>query len=164
MSSFVPYGKASVKVTKEQIRESIPENASCIFHILDRRVNLDAHSPDASFYSLLRSWVQDDPYRQMPPLGSNIFEYVSLPSERRIEERASVVRPKRKTEDIGTCDVFAKLPNVTMKDPEPSPKKMREQLVAGSKRIKRQKQKEYLAQMEASWESLKSLGIALPKK
>lgn len=163
MSSFAPYGKASVQVTKEQIRDAIPGNASCIFHILDRRVNLDAHAPDASFYSLLRSWVQDDPYRQMPPLGSNIFEYVSLPSERRIEERRSIVRPKRKLEDIGTCDVFAKLQTATTPVAELSPKKLREQLVAGSKRIKRQKQKEYLAEMEASWESLRSLGIVLPK-
>jgi hypothetical protein len=164
MSSFVPYGKASVKVTQEQIREAIPENASCIFHILDRRVNLDAHAPDASFYSLLRSWVQDDPYRQMPPPGSNILEYVSLPSEKRIEERTSVVRPKRKLEDIGMCDVFAKLQNVKMPVPELSPKKLRAQFVAGSKRIKRHMQKEYLAQMEASRESLRSLGIVLPKK
>jgi hypothetical protein len=108
--------------------------------------------------------VQDDPYRQMPPLGSNIFEYVSLPSERRIEERTVVVGTKRKLEDIGTCDVFAKLQNVTMPASQLTPKKMREQLVAGSKRIKRQRQKEYLVQIEASRESLRSLGIVLPKK
>jgi hypothetical protein len=154
----------AVKVTKEQIQEAIPKNASCIFHILDRRVNLDSHAPDASFYSLLRSWVQDDPYRQMPPLGSNFLDYITLPSEIRVQKSASVRRPKRKLPDTGICDVFGELKNRKTHVSELSPKKLREELVAGSKRIKRQRQKEYKVQVEASRESLRCMCIALPKK
>jgi hypothetical protein len=52
-------------VHQEQIEEAIPKDASCVVHIFDRRVNLDAHAADASMYSLLRSWAQDDPYRKI---------------------------------------------------------------------------------------------------
>jgi hypothetical protein len=163
-SSFAPYSKTAVKVTKDQIREAIPENASCIFHILDRRVNLDAHAHDASFYSLLRSWVQDDPYRQMPPLGSNFLEYVTLPSERRVGTCAGLSRAKRKLPDTGICDVFADLKKRKTLVSELSPKKLRKELVAGGKRIKRQRQKEHQVQVEASTESLRRMGIVLSKK
>ncbi|EKU20334.1 uroporphyrinogen 3 C-methyltransferase [Nannochloropsis gaditana CCMP526] len=37
-----------------------------IHEILGRRVNFDALSADASLYSMLRAWVQDDPTRQVP--------------------------------------------------------------------------------------------------
>ena len=80
-----PYCHPYVRVTSEHIRKAIPKEASAIFHILDRRVNFDAHEADASMYSLLRSWVQDDPFRYTPPAGSNLLEYISLPSQRRID-------------------------------------------------------------------------------
>jgi hypothetical protein len=54
-----------LRVHQEQIEEAIPKDASCVVHIFDRRVNLDAHAADASMYSLLRSWAQDDPYRKI---------------------------------------------------------------------------------------------------
>jgi hypothetical protein len=100
----------------------------------------------------------------MPPLGSNFLEYVTLGSERRVEESASFVRPKRKLPDNGMCDVFADLKNGKTPVSELSPKKLREELVAGGKRIKRQKQKEHQVQIEASRECLRRMGIVLAKK
>jgi len=52
---------------KASFMEASPESTSSVFHVLDRRINLDSFHKDASFYSLLRAWVQDDPYRQIPP-------------------------------------------------------------------------------------------------
>lgn len=46
------------------IEDAIPPDASCIFHIFDRRVNMDALEVDVSNYALLRTWVRDDPFVQ----------------------------------------------------------------------------------------------------
>jgi hypothetical protein len=65
-----PYaGQHNIELTEKQIAAAIPENASAVFHVMDRRVNIDQHSSNPSMYSLLRSWVQDDPYRRIPPPG-----------------------------------------------------------------------------------------------
>ena len=114
-----PYCHPYIRVTSEHIRKAIPKEASAIFHILDRRVNFDAHEADASMYSLLRSWVQDDPFRYTPPAGSNLLEYISLPSQRRIdyvhenddEDYVDGYEGDETQEGpgIGPLDVFAKL-------------------------------------------------------
>ncbi|CAM9572001.1 unnamed protein product [Chrysoparadoxa australica] len=46
-----------------QYRPATDSKGYGTFSVLDRRLNLDAFRPDASLYSLLRSWVQDDPSR-----------------------------------------------------------------------------------------------------
>jgi LIN37 len=57
----------TVKATRLEIERALPLAASCVFHIFDRRVNLDAHSGAVEdTYSLLRAWAQDDPYRYRP--------------------------------------------------------------------------------------------------
>lgn len=69
-----PYANQAIPVSMEEIYRSIPKDASAVFHVLDRRINLDAFAPvttkdwDVSVpvYSLLRAWVQDDPCRQVP--------------------------------------------------------------------------------------------------
>lgn len=73
-SSIPPIKKSSndssmqlSSITPDQVLKAMPKDASCVFHILDRRVNFDAFPADTSFYSLLRAWVQDDPYRRTPP-------------------------------------------------------------------------------------------------
>ncbi|GMH81195.1 hypothetical protein TrVE_jg12970 [Triparma verrucosa] len=48
------------------IASKITPKTSPIFHILDRRVNLDAVPADASLYDLARRWVWDDPFRVIP--------------------------------------------------------------------------------------------------
>ena len=57
----------------EEIEASIPADASSIFHIMDRRINFDNYTKDASFYSLLRGWVQDDPYRCNPLMNGQLL-------------------------------------------------------------------------------------------
>lgn len=84
---IAPYPPAcpssSSSFSVQQVSDVIPDNASSIFHILDRRVNFDSHPPDTSNYALLRSWVQDDPYRQIPPPDKNLLNHVELPLLRR---------------------------------------------------------------------------------
>ena len=58
-----------VKVTKELIEDAMPPAASSVFYVFDRRINLDNHPEDASLYSLMRSWIQDDPHRIIPNAG-----------------------------------------------------------------------------------------------
>ncbi len=65
----------SVYVSSKDILDRIPPGASCIFYIYDRRINMDAHPHYTSFYSLLRSWVQDDPCRVIPE-NSNLLDFV----------------------------------------------------------------------------------------
>jgi len=67
--------------TLKQVQKAIPPKASSVFHVLDRRINFDSFSPDASLYSLLRAWVKDDPY--LAKNQFDLFQHVSLPSQRR---------------------------------------------------------------------------------
>jgi hypothetical protein len=126
-------------------------------------VNLDACAPDASHYSLLRAWVQDDPCRQIPPPGSNIFE--SVPLSTCISEGLNAdVFPskKRKIETTGTCNVLDSLVNASEHDSAPSLNSLRDQLVTNGKRLRREKRREEKVWMNATRENLKSMGIDLP--
>ena len=95
------------KITAAQITQSIPADASSIFHILDRRINFDAFPEDASFYSLLRAWVQDDPYRYIPPTDTLMVKVKSGGGEN--VETSSITYPAKKIEkagaDLPKCDV-----------------------------------------------------------
>jgi len=62
-------------ITAQEMAANIPDDATSIFHIMDRRINVDNLSPDAGLYELLRLWVQDDPHRQRP-LSSELSESV----------------------------------------------------------------------------------------
>ena len=157
---LVPRGGRPFKITKEQVRDAIPENASCVFHIMDRRVNLDSFAPDASFYSLLRAWTLDDPYRQIPPTGSNILELVPLPSDKRVPlKRPNVVSPKKIRRDVtGTVNVLSKVKAQELSS-MPSVDSLRVELVEKSWQLKQEKRKEDVAWMEASRASLRRLGI-----
>jgi hypothetical protein len=170
-SRRTPYSHPDVQVTKEHIRKAIPKEASAIFHILDRRVNFDAHEEDATMYSLLRSWVQDDPFRYTPPAGSNLLEYISLSSQRRVEyvdEQDEDDYDKMENEEIrnqeansierGTVDVFAKLRSIQQ---TPSMDTLRaSQVIQGGKR--RNQQRAGLKKRRRQvLKSLKRLGIDL---
>jgi hypothetical protein len=64
-----PLSRPAITSTAESILRSLPETASSIYHVYDRRINLDSLPADPSMYSLLRAWVWDDPYRaQIEPL------------------------------------------------------------------------------------------------
>lgn len=74
LAKIRPYANQSTPFSAEEIRIAIPKDASSVFHIMDRRINLDSFEVDETsvdakvpIYSLLRAWVQDDPYRQIPP-------------------------------------------------------------------------------------------------
>lgn len=64
--------------TAKEIQDNIPSNASSIFHIMDRRIDFDSLTEDATCYELLRAWVKDDPYRVLPRKHGNILDHVEL--------------------------------------------------------------------------------------
>jgi hypothetical protein len=68
----------------QTIAKSIPNDASSIFHILDRRIDMDEVDDNPSYYELMRKWVRDDPYRQEPVKGGRILDYLVLPMEQRL--------------------------------------------------------------------------------
>jgi hypothetical protein len=163
-----------VSVNAEQIQKAIPVDASCVFHILDRRINFDAFDEDASFYSLLRAWVQDDPYRYIPPTGGNLMEYVTPQSQVRTygkEEKnarvkvSTVVDESSDTrcaerEKTATIDLLERLKaDEESGKPKPNPKDL---LVANfimpSKR-RREQTKKYKLRRLAAEKRLRSMGI-----
>uniref|UniRef100_A0A7S1Z5I9 Uncharacterized protein n=1 Tax=Ditylum brightwellii TaxID=49249 RepID=A0A7S1Z5I9_9STRA len=82
-SSHTPLTSSSNEGKKSKDSSS-NQDVSNIFNVLDRRMNFDSFDDaNISLYSLIRSWVQDDPYRQLPIPGSNLLSLVSLPSVRR---------------------------------------------------------------------------------
>jgi hypothetical protein len=101
-------GKRAKKITAPELAGSIPEDASSVFYVYDRRVNMDravgvsataaslpssssspppaaaasAEHSDPSMYSLLRSWVQDDPHRKVLDGDLQDYETVRVPTYR----------------------------------------------------------------------------------
>lgn len=96
-TSTASFERVTTKASVREIEYAIPAAASCVFHIFDRRVNLDAHvSGNASDnYSLLRMWAQDDPYRYQPP-------DVELP--RSVRHRRDTVANCNRIENIPRTD------------------------------------------------------------
>lgn len=163
-SGSAPFGYPNYQITSEQIMEAMPENASSIFHIMDRRINFDALPPDASFYSLLRSWVQDDPYRKIPPSGSNLLEYADLPSERRVFEEDTLSHSGETPSRKRKLDRHDVLSQITRGEGHvvPSLYQLRCTLTARAKRKKEQKRNERREKDAVCAQRLKSLGINLP--
>lgn len=97
-----------VGVTEEQISRAIPKDASAIFHVLDRRINFDAFPEDASLYSLLRAWVQDDPYRYIPP--PDLASQIERNCQEALSEADKIWYPRRIRRKVGTsfpkCDIL----------------------------------------------------------
>lgn len=68
-----PNQPTTSNATVEQIERALPNAASCVFHVFDRRVNLEAYNADTvTNYALLRAWVQDDPYRYLGPIAEDL--------------------------------------------------------------------------------------------
>ena len=174
-------------VTPKDIEKAIPKDASSFFHIIDRRINLDAFEEDASLYSLLRAWVQDDPYRYTPPVGSNLLEYVSLPSSRRrVEEderssnghnspveqqeesmhsseaQAEIAQEREKGEQPECQDVLEQMrrtaTGASLKYASRSVALLAAHFIVPTKR-KRQRARKYKLQREAAKKRLRSIGI-----
>jgi hypothetical protein len=156
-----------VAITKEEIEEAIPDNASCVFHVMDRRVNMDLHSKGASLYSLVRSWVQDDPYRQMPKPGANLMEHATPTLRPRQSTKTYTEKQTHnstaKSDLIPECqDVFTILNGTGTQKIVPSTDFLRRDLVTRSRKVKEQKRKASMARAAAAKRSLKRRGILLP--
>ena len=144
----------------EEIEASIPANASSIFHVLDRRINFDNFSNDASFYSLLRAWVQDDPYRCDASMHRQLLaggDWVQ------INEDNSVERPKkRQRSNGGPVDVLALLQQQKGSMEQPNMVELRREHVARAKEIQSEARKLDRLKMVRAKESLeRRYGVTL---
>ena len=154
-----------ISISTKDICQAIPKNASCVFHVLDRRVNFDAHPSDSSMYSLLRSWVQDDPYRQIPPQSADQTEYSDARS--RHTYMSSLSRADRRLGDSHAqrnrmyeeVDTLYKL--AIAKTVSPSFRVLRKDLVTKARRAKKEHLRLRSVRTAAARESLKRRGIIL---
>jgi hypothetical protein len=182
-----------LRVHQEQIEENIPKDASCVVHIFDRRVNLDSHPADASMYSLLRSWAQDDPYRKIQvPIVSTIASKTTTVTPDHGDNGSSKTTGKRSADAMlvtfttTTTDTTTRPPrtlNVMLDigmldagvmDTEQSsnnndttnyapPSNLLRQFVGKAKRVKRRKMGVHKARMATALISLERRGIHLSK-
>ena len=144
----------------EEIEASIPANASSIFHVLDRRINLDNFSKDASFYSLLRGWVRDDPYRCDASMHRQLLaggDWVQS------NEGDGVERPrKRQRSNGGPVDVLAFLQQLKGSTEQPNMIELRREHVAWAKEIQSEARKLDRLKMARAKESLeRRYGVTL---
>jgi hypothetical protein len=154
-------------ISQKDIEESIPETASAVFHILDRRVNLDAHSSWASLYSLLRSWVQDDPHRQIPPPGANLVDYrasASGPSCPLVQTPVLVNSGQPQPVVPEHSDAISIVRKMARGEVPPDIVCLRNGLVKKARRAKNQKQKRDAKGLATVRASLERKGITLPKR
>ena len=148
--------------TAEMISRSIPSNASAVFHIFDRRVNLDSHKADASFYSLLRSWVQDDPYRCSFHCGARLLDHMSIPIIKRGEERHVTKEEKhKKLNKLDRAEILLLLQTRESNTPKPDTKRLLSDHVNRAKRRKIEFQLEVKQKMKRSRKRLKDIGIVV---
>jgi hypothetical protein len=159
-------------------------------HIFDRRVNLDSHPADASMYSLLRSWAQDDPYRkiQVPVMSTTTTSKTSasVPAvtpdngdngsstgKRSADtmlttlttttmEPTRLLKTRNVMLDIGTLDAGVIDTEKSKKDnASAAPPNLLQQLVGKAKRVKRRKLGVHKARMATALVSLERRGIHL---
>jgi hypothetical protein len=82
-------GEVTTKLRAFDVARAISAEASSVAYVYDRGVNVDAHALEGSswdcdgngatntnMYSLLRSWVQDDPHRKV--LGGDLLDYETI--------------------------------------------------------------------------------------
>ena len=148
-----------VKVTKELIEDAMPPAASSIFHVFDRRINFDNHPADASIYSLMRSWVQDDPHRIISNVGMEMLsgdEYILVAAPD--DDDDALVR--RLEPAMKRLDVFGMLAESTAADP-PSVDDIRQDLIDQGKRRRTQHTARMKRCQAEAKRSLQNRGIKL---
>jgi hypothetical protein len=111
--------------TVQQIVEAMPTSASCVAHVLDRRIHLDQFQnppENVTLYQLLRAWVQDDPYRYPP--STTTLDPPILPSSSPPTTTGNHQHPSSKTTTTQT------LVSSSTKDTQPSSSSDRMDLIS----------------------------------
>jgi hypothetical protein len=73
-------------------------SSSSIVRIYDRRINLNDFPTDASLYSLLRAWIQDDPYRSNH-IKNHHAVLVEIEEYERMEQQHRVMNQQQQSTD-----------------------------------------------------------------
>jgi hypothetical protein len=160
-----PYAsKRVIELTQEQIEAAIPENASVVFHIMDRRVNFDQHSENPSLYSLARSWVQDDPCRSIPRPSLYDFRFEILPA-------AEIAQPKddrnrQPKSDDNTRTESTDILSLVKRDQPSKPRRnaLATEMVSRAKKARYQGRDLVIARAKATKLSLARKGIFLSQR
>ena len=164
-------------LTPKHVVKAMPKDASCIFYIFDRRMNFDSFPPDVSFYALLRAWVQDDPYRKIPPPELNLLNYMntnsytplkswSMKKQEILNESDSITSVKcpksnklQNKQQVDICSsIFLKL-DENKKEKRKDPKSLLLQHIKKAKQIKKIKQRKKRKLDDLCWKRMEAIGI-----
>lgn len=182
-----PYANQDLPVMAHEIRGAIPKDASSIFHVLDRRVNMDSldaaegttnKDVNVPVYALLRAWVQDDPYRQIPPCMTNLLSLRD--GEDSVDgtvamDDASVTTRKRGRDDAldgnsdkkqkATVDAISILVDAqegsSTAPSFPSADELKKEIVLEAKETRKRKNERYKRQLNRTLLGLRQRGIHL---
>lgn len=174
-----PYANQNLPVMEHEIKSAIPKDATAVFHVLDRRVNLDAldasqKDVNVPMYALLRAWVQDDPYRQIPPTfpmdssgerGDVVSQKRELAGDTTLEDYTIVAD---QTQTVTAVDLIGTLPATAEGDSSsapsatvPSMESLKEELVQQARDIRKRKNQKYKQRMKHTLQGLRQRGILL---
>jgi LIN37 len=172
-SSFISQSDRNIylhpfHLTASDIESSIPDDASSVFHILDRRINLASLPDDPTMYSLLRAWVQDNPNHSIQLKDFDIIDhsYVSLQGgksecgftpQRNVDAHQESIHDKKSNET--KVDILDEIKRNSTNKPDPRSFVL-QNFLSGSK-IKRQRAKWYRVKRSLARANLKKQGITL---
>ena len=153
-----------VGVTTEQISRAIPKDASAIFHILDRRINFDSFPEDASLYSLLRAWVQDDPYRYIPP--PDLESQMEYDGYQKLSKADSITYPRRKRRKLRvpqkSCDILSYFGKKPYSPKVGSINELKLEAIERGKWLLKEARKDRRVREKIAKEKLRKRGLVIP--
>ena len=187
LTKIRPYANQNLPVMVHEIKSAIPKDATSVFHVLDRRVNLDAlDAADASkkdvnvpMYALLRAWVQDDPYRQIPPTFPIVSpgeenDDVMIVSQKRVHtsnalDNYTIAASKR--QNMTAVDVIGNLATTAAPGDSssseapsaevPSMESLKMELVQQARETRKRKNQKYKQRLKHTLQGLRQRGILL---
>lgn len=144
-------------IDKDRILKCMPPDASGVFHVFDRRVNLDMHPSSTSMYALSRSWVQDDPDRVVL---RDVEAFMKATSVTPKDDQSPETTPT--PTETATIDIISELNN----GKDLSVDKLRNELLGRAKQVHKKQQQSYKHRLRSAWEKLQRRGILLvsPRK
>ena len=189
LAKIRPYANQNLPVMAHEIRNAIPKDASSVFHVLDRRVNLDsldaaegATNKDVNvpIYSLLRAWVQDDPYRQIPPSFSTLLAVhhgedsaVTVTSKndasssgkrgRNVSEALldDTTSDKKQKATVDVLTILATAQRDSSAPCVPSMETLKKEIVQQARQTRKRKSQQYKRQLNRTLQGLRQRGIML---
>ena len=151
-------------LTLEDMVRAFPDDASTLIQVHGRKINMDSFPLDAPMYSLMRAWVQDDPFRTVPRTEASIdfFRSFAKTSKSRHPATAMATSSADEAQSPATSSEKEAQVHGAEKGKDGSAvdiDDLRKQMIERGKRVRRQKAKVVRQKMEQGLEILRQKGI-----